>query len=91
METRKQGFAVSRRERRISDEISMSVPILAEDRLLATLTIRFSSTAVTLEDAEERFVPKLLAVAQRIATDFVHQHQRDALVSAPTGPAPGTE
>jgi IclR family mhp operon transcriptional activator len=91
VETRKQGYAVSRRKRRISDEISMSVPILAEERLLATLTIRFSSTAVTVEDAEERFVPKLLAVAQRIAKEFLSQHEHDALVSAPTGPAPGTD
>jgi len=91
VETRKQGYAVSRRKRRISDEISMSVPILAEERLLATLTIRFSSTAVTVEDAEERFVPKLLAVSQRIANEFLSQHEHDALVSAPTGPAPGTD
>lgn len=87
VETRKRGFAISRRERRISDELSISVPILAEERLLATLTMRFSSTAVSLEDAEARFVPKMLAVSQRIAKDFLNQHQHDALVSAPTGPA----
>lgn len=86
LETKKRGYAISRRPRRISDELSISVPIFAEDRLLASLSIRFSSTAVSLADAEERFVPKLRAVALRIGKDFINQHQRDALVSAPIGP-----
>ena len=89
VEARKRGYAVSRRERRVSDEISISVPIFAEERLLATLTTRFSSTAVELPDAEKRFVPKLRALAQRIGQQFVDQHLTDALVSVPTGPAQG--
>ncbi len=85
VETRKHGFAVSRRARRVSDEISVAVPIFAEDRLLATLITRFSSTAVDIAEAEKRFVPKLQAVAQRIGQQFVDDHTTDALVSAPTG------
>jgi IclR family mhp operon transcriptional activator len=87
LETRKRGYAISRRSRRVSDELSLSVPIFAEERLLASLTLRFSSTAVSLDEAEQRFVPKLRAVAQRISQDFVAQHERDALVSAPAAPA----
>ena len=71
VETRKQGYAVSRRQRRVSDEISMAVPV-------------FASTAVNIEDAQKRFIPKLRAVAQRIGQDFVEQHQRDEFVSAPS-------
>ncbi len=88
LETRKQGFAVSRRRRRVSDEISVSVPIFAEERLLASLILRFSSTAVTLPEAEERFVPRMTSVSTRIGQEFVHQHQNDALVSIATGPVP---
>ena len=86
LETRKRGYAVSRRERRVSDEISISVPIVAEERLLATLTTRFSMTAVDMAEAEKRFVPRLRAAAQTIGQQFIDQHSNDALISVPTGP-----
>ena len=91
VETRKNGYAVYRRKRRISDELSLSVPIVVDERLLATIAIRFASTAVTLPDAEDRFLPKLASVAQRISRDFATQQERDALISAATGPVPGTD
>lgn len=87
VETRKQGFAVSHRMRRISEELSFSVPILAEDRVLATLTLRCSSTAVPEAEAIKKFVPKLKVVAQKISQEFVTQHRTDALVSAPSASA----
>lgn len=87
VETRKQGFAVSHRMRRISEELSFSVPILAEDRVLATLTLRCSSTAVPEAEAIKKFVPKLKVVAQKISQDFINQHRTDALVSAPSSSA----
>jgi IclR family mhp operon transcriptional activator len=87
-ETRKRGYSVWRRPRRISDELSFSVPILAKDRLLASLTIRFSSTAVPEADAVQRFIPKLKAVAQRIGNDFLTQIEHQALAIA--ADAPGT-
>lgn len=90
VEARQQGHAVYRRKRRVSDEISLSVPIIVDERLLATLAIRFASTAVELPDAEARFLPKLLTTAQRISHDFSRQEERDFLVSVPTGPATGT-
>ena len=85
VETRKRGFSVAHRKRRVSEELSISVPILAEDRLLAALTFRCSSTAVPEAEAIKKFVPKIKAVAQKIGQDFIDQHQTDALVSAPTG------
>jgi IclR family mhp operon transcriptional activator len=87
VETRKRGYAISRRSRRISDELSFSVPIIANERLLASLTFRCSSTAVPESEAEERFVPKLQTVARQIGQEFLDQHKTDALVSAPTEPA----
>jgi IclR family mhp operon transcriptional activator len=86
LETRKRGYAISRRSRRISDELSFSVPITADERLLASLTIRCSSTAVPESEAIRNFVPKLKAVAVQIGQDFIDQHNTDALVSAPTDP-----
>ncbi len=86
-ETRKRGYAAWRRPRRVSDELSLSVPILAGERLLASLTIRFSSSAVPEPEAIQRFVPKLRATAQRIGADFVSQSERQALAIATDSPA----
>jgi IclR family mhp operon transcriptional activator len=84
LETRKQGYSVFRRKRRISDELSFSVPIFAEDRLLAALSIRFASTAVPEADATQRFVPKLRQVAKRIGEDFVQQNLDETLATGST-------
>lgn len=89
-ETRKRGYAAWRRSRRVSDELSVSVPILAGERLLASLTIRFSSTAVSEADAISRFVPRLRATAQRIGDDFTSQGEQQALAIATDHPAPAS-
>lgn len=91
LETRKRGYATWRRPRRISDELSLSVPILAGERLLASLTIRFSSTAVPEAEAIQRFIPRLRAVAQRIGDDFMSQSEQQALSIAMDGPSPVSE
>ena len=91
LETRKRGYAIYRRKRRISDELSFSVPIFAEDRLLAALSIRFASTAIPEADAIQRFVPKLRTIAQRIGDDFVKQHQDETLATAATDSATVTD
>ena len=87
VETRKRGFAIAHRSRRVSEELSIAVPIIAEERLLASLSFRCSSTAVPEADAVKKFVPKLKAVSQQIGQEFIDQRTTDALVSAPTGPA----
>jgi IclR family mhp operon transcriptional activator len=91
LETRKRGYAAWRRPRRVSDELSFSVPILAGERLLASLTIRFSSTAVPEAEAIQRFVPQLQATAQRIGEDFVSQSEQQALAIATDNPASSSE
>ena len=87
VETRKRGFAIAHRKRRISEELSISVPIIAEDRLLAVLSFRCSSTAIPEAEALKKFVPKLRTVSQKIGQEFIDQRTTDALVSAPIGPA----
>jgi len=82
VETRKNGYAIWHRKRRISDETSLSVPIIIEDRLLATLVMRFASTAVPEAEAINRFVPLLKKAAQEISEEFVRQHQRDPVASS---------
>jgi IclR family mhp operon transcriptional activator len=79
VETRKRGFAIWYRKRRVANESSFAVPIIVEDRLLACLSMRFASTAVPEADAIERFVPKLRKAAQDIADEFIRQHQRDPI------------
>jgi len=85
VETRQAGYAVSLRHRRVSDELSISVPVFAGERLLASLVIRFSSTAVPEEEAIERFVPPLRDAAREIGEKFVQQHQEGS-----TGATVGT-
>ena len=74
-ETKSRGFAVFHRPRRVSEETTFSVPIIADGRLLAALTVRFSSSAIPQAAAIERFVPKLRKVADRIGQEFVQQQK----------------
>jgi IclR family mhp operon transcriptional activator len=74
-EARAQGYATAVRARRVSDEVSMAVPILVDDRVLAAVTIRFSGTAVPLKLAVERFLPKLREAAQNIRRAFIEQQR----------------
>lgn len=73
LETRQRGYATWRRSRRISDELSLAVPIFAGERLLAALSIRCSISAVPEAEAIQRFVPRLKAVAERISQAFLSQ------------------
>jgi IclR family mhp operon transcriptional activator len=81
-DVRKRGYAVWHRPRRVSDETSISVPVLSEDRLLASLTIRFSASAVPEAEAGQKFVPRLRAVSQKIGADFTAQSRHDAEAAA---------
>ena len=73
LETRNRGFSIYSRPRRVSDELSFSVPVMSNDRMLASLTVRFSKTAVPQAIAIERFIPKMRQVARRIGTEFAEQ------------------
>jgi len=86
-EVRMQGYASAVRSRRVSDEISMAVPIMVDDRVLAAVSLRFSGTAVPLKLALERFLPKLRETAQKIRQTFADQqlappHQQQPRIAA---------
>ena len=78
-DTRMQGYASAVRPRRVSDEISIAVPIMVDDRVLAAVTIRFSGTAVPIKLAVERFLPKLRETAQKIRETFIEQQSEPPL------------
>jgi IclR family mhp operon transcriptional activator len=69
-ETRAQGFGMAHRARRVSEEISLAVPVRAKERILATVTVRYAASAVPLRTAVEQFLPKMREVAQKIETEF---------------------
>jgi IclR family mhp operon transcriptional activator len=72
-ETREKGFATAVHSKRVSDEISMAVPILVEEQVLAAVVVRFAETAVPVKIAAERFIPRLREAAQRIRQTFIEQ------------------
>ena len=61
--------------RRISDEITVAVPVLLEDTVLGAVVIRFAEKAVPFKVAVERFVPKLRDAAQKIRQTFAEQRR----------------
>lgn len=67
---RDQGYATTTRTRRMLEEISLSAPVMARDRILAALTVRFEASAVPLRTAMERFLPKLRQTAAMIGDEF---------------------
>ena len=72
-ETREKGYASALHSKRVCDEISMAVPIVVEDQVLAAVVVRFAESAVPVKIAVERFIPKLREAAQRIRETFIEQ------------------
>lgn len=75
-DTRAKGYASAVHTRRVSDEISMAVPVLLQDQVIAAVVVRFAQTAVPMKIAVERFIPRLREAAERIKQTFLEQ-QRD--------------
>ena len=85
-EIRASGYATSTRTRRLVEEVSLSVPVLLQDRVLASLTVRFAASAVPLKTGVERFLPKLRQCAAKISASFSEQ-QAAARPKAAAAPA----
>ena len=81
-EVKAAGCATMMRTRRLIEEASVSVPIQLDDRVLASLTVRFAASTVPLKSGIERFLPKLRRCAATIATLFSEQ-QAEARAGAP--------
>jgi len=82
-----QGYAVTSRTRRLVEEVSLSVPVRSNDRVLAALTVRFLSSAIPLKSAAERFLPRLRICAARIANLFSEQQAEAQTKGAPQAAA----
>ena len=82
-EIRAAGFATTTRTRRLMEEVSISVPILLRDRVLASLTVRFAASAVPLKSGLERFLPKLRQCAAKISTFFTEQQAAASVKGEP--------
>jgi IclR family transcriptional regulator, mhp operon transcriptional activator len=72
-EIKSSGYAAATRTRRLLEEASLSVPVLLIDRVLASLTVRFATSAVPLRTGVERFLPRLRQCAADISTLFSEQ------------------
>jgi IclR family mhp operon transcriptional activator len=83
-----QGYATATRSRRMVEELSLSVPVLLNDRVLAALTVRFASSALPLKTGVERFLPKLRHTAATIGRSFLEQQSEatltDGVASTPS-------
>jgi IclR family mhp operon transcriptional activator len=69
-ETRTQGYGISTRARRVSEEVSLALPLRAKERILASVTVRYSASAVPLRTAVEQFLPKMRDLAAKIEREL---------------------
>jgi len=69
-ETRAQGYGISQRARRVSEETSLAIPVRAKDRVLASVTVRYSASAVPLRTALDQFLPKMRDVATKVEREI---------------------
>jgi IclR family transcriptional regulator, mhp operon transcriptional activator len=69
-ETRVQGYGMSRRSRRLSEETSLALPLRARTRVIAALALRYPATALPLRSAVEQFLPKMRDVVGKIELEF---------------------
>lgn len=72
-DVRSQGYALSTHTRRLVEETSLAVPMLAGDRVLACLSARFASTSIPQRTGVERLLPRLKQCAARIVSAFEAQ------------------
>jgi IclR family mhp operon transcriptional activator len=69
-ETRAQGYGMSQRARRVSEETSLAIPVRVNDDVLATISVRYAATAVPLRTAIDTFLPKMREVVAKIEAEF---------------------
>jgi IclR family mhp operon transcriptional activator len=77
------GYATATRSRRQVEEVSLSVAVLLEARVLASLTVRFAASTVSLKAGLERFLPKLRQCAAKISASFSQQRAESRTQGVP--------
>lgn len=60
-------YATHTKPGKYSEANAIAVPIIVQERVIATITIRYAKTAVTDMHARDEFIPALLATAESIA------------------------
>jgi len=70
---RGRGYATVNRHRPGAEDVTISVPVSLEERVLAGLTIRYTASALPPQVAIGRFVPKLRECSNRIRNVFAQQ------------------
>ncbi|HLZ98092.1 MAG TPA: helix-turn-helix domain-containing protein [Steroidobacteraceae bacterium] len=80
---KREGYATSTKTRRLVDEVSLSVPVNSYERIFASLTVRFITSAVPLKTALERFLPKLRQCSAVINTLYSDQQSAAPATGAP--------
>ena len=76
-----QGFSVKNRARRFADLTAISVPIITEEEVVrGALTVRYSRSAISLEQAVAKFVPSLMKTSLEIASRInLHINRQQSL------------
>jgi IclR family mhp operon transcriptional activator len=82
-EIRSNGYAALNRNRPASEDITISVPVALDERVLASLDLRFSAAALPLPTAVSRFVPKLRDCASRMRAAFSANQAESRSINAP--------
>jgi IclR family transcriptional regulator, mhp operon transcriptional activator len=80
---KREGYATSTKTRRLVDEVSLGVPVNSRDRVFASLSVRFITSAVPLKTAVERFLPRLRQCAADISTLYSEQQSDAHATGAP--------
>jgi IclR family mhp operon transcriptional activator len=65
-EAQAQGYATATRTRRLVDEVSVAVPVMLGERVLAVVSLRFTTSALPAKAGLDRFLPKLRQCAVNI-------------------------
>jgi IclR family mhp operon transcriptional activator len=81
-----QGYATMARSRRLVEEMSLSVPVVLPDQVLAVLAVRFAPSTVPLPVALERYLPRLRRGAAKLSGLFL-EHQATARGTSVSEPA----
>jgi IclR family transcriptional regulator, mhp operon transcriptional activator len=84
---RARGYATTTRARRLAEEVSVSVPVMVHEHVLAVLTLRFVASAVPPQVAVERYLPRLRQCAARIGHSMLEQQAEGLIKAAPEAAA----
>jgi len=69
-DVRTQGYAHTSRTRQLIEEVSLAVPIMDAERVLACLSVRFNAAVLPARAGVERLLPRVRQSAARIRASF---------------------